>query len=125
MIKFLSAVIAVMLFAAFVTDQARADHDMGVTPFTLVVIEWQDDGSAALHEVYGPTPYANSQTCAMRSDALNSYIAETEPETRYVTACIHTLPGFTVMDVVRMIIRDYSGYFPPIPAKPFGVESNV
>jgi hypothetical protein len=106
------AVIAVLMLTAFAND-ALADHD-DAEPYTLTVIEWDDDGNGAIHDVYGPRDYFDNDgsICMERAMALGDYILSYDPNVRLVVACVHLNGTQPFDEFVQEFIDSYSAFFP-------------
>ncbi len=109
MIKFLMA-IAVVFGVTALANEALADHDNG-TPYTLTIVEFDSNGFGWLSSDLPPMAYPDAWTCQARGATLEAYLNAYAPEMRYGLACVHERGDRTYLDVVQMIIDDYSAFF--------------
>jgi len=108
------AALGLLLLAALMTvgnpASTYADHQ-GDDIWTLVIVEWDDEGNAALSETYGARDYESYDECLIRGTALHTYIVTFQPRMKAGLYCAHIEDNFD--EILEDFIRDMAKYFLP------------
>ena len=112
-LRFITAAAVVFSILA-ITSEAMAEHDGGKTPTWFVIVDWDANGEPFIDDEWEPQPLDTLAECRLMGQFAEMVIAGTDPDRRYVSACIHPQGADTLDDIIDMIIEDFAPYFKPV-----------